>query len=177
VDGWRDRIIRVWSTDWFADPLGQTERLVQFLEQRRTVDLEEPAPYSDEQLQHTEEVEADAPEAQPVEVRGPGLLPCRHPVATMPTETYADLFVEVGDRVTYQSVGDIEERHTVQIVDSPSNLRLGLLNEGTPLARTVLGLCVGDEPELKVQGQATRKLLLLNIDRQAVGDFVQRVST
>jgi len=176
--GWRDRIIRVWSTDWFADPQGQTERLVQFLEQRRTFDLEEPAPYIDEYTQHFEEVEADAVEPPPVEVPVLELLLGRQPVAPLISEAHADVFVEVGDRVTYQSVGgDVEERHTVQIVDSPSNLRLGLLNESTPLAQALLGLCVGDVPELKVQGQATRKLLLLNIDRYPVTELLQKVST
>lgn len=51
--GWRGRIIRVWSTDWFADPIGQTNRLVHFLESRLSEEARQPAPFSDEELAKT----------------------------------------------------------------------------------------------------------------------------
>ena len=37
--GWDGRIIRVWSTDWFSDPMGQTQRLVEFIRQKAQRDL------------------------------------------------------------------------------------------------------------------------------------------
>ena len=36
--GWKDRIYRIWSTDWFYNPRHETERLLEFLEKRRMAD-------------------------------------------------------------------------------------------------------------------------------------------
>jgi hypothetical protein len=33
--GWRDRLLRMWSPDWFNDSAAQTDRLLRYLEQRR----------------------------------------------------------------------------------------------------------------------------------------------
>lgn len=158
--GWRGRIIRVWSTDWFSDPKGQTDRLVRHLERRLVEDREQPPPYADVDL-------VEAPKlADP-----PGLSTATANLAagsvTVPQESmFQDLFAEVGDRVTYEMLGPAPERHTVQLVDSQSNLRLGLLNEDTPLAQTLLGLCEGDETVLKVPGKPGMTLRVLRIVRE-----------
>lgn len=55
-----------------------------------------------------------------------------------------DLFVEVGNRVTYCLMDDPNDRHRVLIVDSPSNAKMGIINEQTPLAQALLGLSPGD---------------------------------
>ena len=78
-----------------------------------------------------------------------------------------DIARKFGDRVTYEMLGPpAPERHTVQLVDSQSNLRLGLLNEDTPLAQTLLGLCEGDETVLKVPGKSGMTLRVLRIVRE-----------
>ncbi len=40
--GSRDRIWRIWSTDWFRSPAAQTERLLQFLESPKTLHVLKP---------------------------------------------------------------------------------------------------------------------------------------
>ena len=157
--GWRGRIIRVWSTDWFADPDAQTSRLLNLLQQRQVADQALPPPYSDEDLA-VDESTAQVPE-------GLFNVPVTGPAAEVGTavEATLELFVEVGDRVTYAVLGDSQETHTVQIVDSPSNLRLNLLNEDTPVAQALLGLGIGDEAALTVPGHAVRKLRVTNIVR------------
>lgn len=170
--GWRGRIIRVWSTDWFADPVGQTERLVHFLEGRCVEDRAQLAPFNNEDLEEVVEV---------IELPIPGkggsdqdeLKQEPPPVSNLAPE----LFVEVGDRVTYESLNEPIERRTVQIVDSQSNLRLGLLNDQTPLAQALLGLCIGDEAVLKVEHNPSRNFRILNIVRQSVDEDVQARAT
>ena len=159
--GWRDRIIRVWSTDWFSDPKGQTDRLVRYLEHRLVKDREQPPPYQDvdvaDGLSEPLEPEPEAGTASPT-------------TADRHESSASDLFAEIGDRVTYETLGPIAERRTVQLVDSPSNLRLGLLNEMTPLAQTLLGLCEGDEAILNVRGKLGSPLRIVRIIREPVGE-------
>jgi very-short-patch-repair endonuclease len=163
--GWRDRIIRVWSTDWFSDPQGQTERLVQFLERRH--DLLQPTPYSDADLEPMEgDYVADA--AAPGSVNASEVPPADSGHA-------ADVFVEVGDRVTYLMLAEADEKHTIQIVDSASNPKHKLLNQETPLAQALLGLCEGDEAILKVQGQPPRPLRVLRIGRDSEGTGLEQL--
>lgn len=165
--GWRGRIIRVWSTDWFADPIGQTDRLVTFLEQRLENDLAQPAPYSDEDL-----AEHSNGEDQLLAGMGPApdVALDNHQADT--SGSPVDRFVEVGDRVTYEVLSDPIERHTVQIIDSASNLRLGLLNESTPVAQALIGLCVGDDAELRIDHLPARTLRILSIEKQSVDEGV-----
>ena len=152
--GWRGRIIRVWSTDWFADPAAQTSRLLNFLQQRQLADQSLPPPFSDEDLV-VDELQAPA-------LQVPADGPVSAPDAVV-VEAAVEVFVEVGDRVTYEVLGDTPETHTVQIVDSPSNLRLNLLNEDTPVAQALLGLGVADEATLSVPGHPTRKLRVIRV--------------
>jgi transcription elongation GreA/GreB family factor len=77
-----------------------------------------------------------------------------------------DVFVEVGDRVTYYLVDDPNERHSVLIVNSESNPKMGVVNEQTPLAQALLDLSPGDIGELEVAGQRNRQLRVLKVQRQ-----------
>jgi transcription elongation GreA/GreB family factor len=77
-----------------------------------------------------------------------------------------DLYVEVGDRVTYCQVDNPNDRHSVLIVDSMSNAKMGIINEHTPLAQALLGLSQGDVGDLQIAGQKTRQLRILKIQRQ-----------
>lgn len=70
------------------------------------------------------------------------------------------------DRVMYCPVTDPNEKHTVLIVDSESNVKMGIINEHTPLAQALLGLSPGDVGDLMISGQMARQLRLLKIQRQ-----------
>ncbi len=138
--GWHGRIIRVWSTDWFSDPQAQTERLVKFLEARRAEGVLLPGPYSDEDLVHADEF-VDAEEVgEPASPPPTESVPPSEDSSSRGTRSQPQLFVEVGDRVSYET-SDPVQQHTVTIVDSASNLKLGLLSEKTPLAEALIGLC------------------------------------
>ncbi|UGA39680.1 GreA/GreB family elongation factor [Chromobacterium haemolyticum] len=74
--------------------------------------------------------------------------------------------MEVGDCVTYCPVDDPADRHSILIVDSESNVKMGLVNENAPLALALLGLSPGDEGVLEVPGGRNRVLQVLKVQRQ-----------
>jgi transcription elongation GreA/GreB family factor len=86
-------------------------------------------------------------------------------VLTAASEGTEDLFVEVGDLVTYCPMDDPNDRHSVHIVDSESNAKMRIVNERTPLAQALLGLSPGDVGDLEIPGQKTRQLRILKIQR------------
>ncbi|MBL8343961.1 MAG: DUF4011 domain-containing protein [Rubrivivax sp.] len=164
--GWRGRIFRVWSTDWFADPRGQTQKLVGLLKRRLEQDNAEgfeqyeDDPSSDDEPEVLDPVPGDVPNGLPATADGSAAVERTHASDAKPVA-----FIDIGDRVTYQVMDDPSERHTVHIVDSPSNARLGLLNHETPVAQAMLGLCEGDEGSLRVRGQPARTLRILKVER------------
>ncbi|MCY4745655.1 DUF4011 domain-containing protein [Pelomonas sp. UHG3] len=160
--GWRGRLIRVWSTDWFADPAGQLARLQAFLEQRKVEDQGQPPPFNDADF--LPEVELPAETAATENVGSdPSDEGGEVVIVAPPPKT--QIFVELGDRVTYEVLVQPPERHTVQLVDSASNLRLGLLNEETPLARALLGLAEGEQATLKIADKPSRELRVVKVER------------
>lgn len=154
--GWRGRIHRIWSTDWFYNPRREIERLRAFLEERRRQSAAEgPSDWEDEKF---EELVEDPVEEKVAEELAEAL--------SATADTSEDLFVEVGDLVTYCLADDPAERQSVMIVDSESNVRMGIVNEQTPLAQALLGLSPGDVGDLEIPGQKTRQLRVLKVQRQ-----------
>ena len=156
--GWQGRIIRIWSTDWFSDPIGQTRRLTDFLKMREKIALENL-------VLPTDDID-DCFESEPSEDEQTGLAIVFNG-GELPMLDVPEVFADIGDRITYETLDGVREVHTVQIVDSPSNLRLGLLNDETPLAEALLGLKAGEETVLQVTGQVPRSLRVLEVVRQA----------
>lgn len=90
----------------------------------------------------------------------------------------SELLVEVGDHVTYSiQAPQGEERLTIQIVDSPSSPRLNLVNEASPLAQALIGLCEGDESHLVVRGHESKTLRVISIARPVKGHAVPPATT
>lgn len=153
--GWRGRIHRIWSTDWFYNPRREIERLRSFLEERRRISaMEDPSDWEEDEFD--EEIPAEPVQAAVAEL-----------VAEIAEAAGGDdLFVEVGDRVTYCPVDDPADRHSVLIVDSESNVKMGLVNENAPLAQALLGLAPGDEGLLEIAGQRSRRIRVIKVQRQ-----------
>ena len=155
--GWKDRIWRIWSTDWFYNPRRESERLFAFLEERREAARLDPFQEIDfdEDANEIEVAEQIVSEGNNDEITA--FIPL------LPNEV---LYIEVGDLVTYCFVDKSEELHTIMVADSVSNPRLNLINENAPLAKALLNSSVGDEPELGVVGAQTKILRVLKIQRQ-----------
>jgi len=155
--GWE--ILRIWSTDWFYNPRQETERLRAFLEERRRLSALDGVADEEEDLfaNEPEEIKEMINDAEAAEL------------AEEIAEASGggdDVFVEVGDRVTYCPVDDPADRHSILIVDSESNVKMGLVNESTALAQALLGLSPGDEGVLEVPGGRARVLRVIKVQRQ-----------
>ena len=155
--GWKDRICRVWSTDWFYDPCRETSRLLDFLEQCRNQVLSEPAPDYDFE---------DADKETGKDDRPPTSIAIDEESSSDLTSSSEEEFVEVGDKVRYCFIHDPEKKYDVVIVETESNPRRNLINENSPLAQALLNSAVGDESELEVNGEPSRVIRILRIQRQ-----------
>ena len=148
---------RIWSTDWFYNPRRESERLFAFLKEREEIMGSEPAPYFESESDFEEIGETEQPpSAGTTEVTT---------VLTL-SSSEEELYVEVGDSVTYCYVDTPDDRLTVTIVEGESNPKLNLSNENSPVAQALLNCAIGDEPELRVTGSGPRVLRLLKIQRQ-----------
>lgn len=173
--GWKGRIHRIWSTDWFYDPLPEIAKLLAFLAKCRAeskqrdevlplelpwcgdsadfaVELGDEAPAS---AAAAEVVVADVDDAQ-------ALALLREDEAATPS---SDVYVEVGDRVLYAFGDAPTEKHAVTIVDGQGNPRLELVNEEAPLAQALLGLSQGEDGEFVAPGGKKRFIRVLKIER------------
>jgi transcription elongation GreA/GreB family factor len=83
----------------------------------------------------------------------------------MPVSVDEEIYAEVGDLLTYYDVADPNTKLYVRIVDGPTNLDAGELNENAPLAKVLLDMTEGDENELIVPGKPKRTFRLLKIER------------
>lgn len=155
--GWKGRIYRIWSTDWFYNPSRETERLRTFLEERRLQSAVE-----DTTKWETEDIFEEMVEN---ETEGKSSVELADEVAVA-SDGSADLFVEVGDRVIYCLVDTPADRQSILIVESRTNMGEGLINEHETLARTLLGLSPGDVGELVEPDQKSVRLQVIKVQRQ-----------
>ena len=155
--GWRGKIWRIWSTDWFRSPVTETDRLLGFLAELRG------RPVSPEYV---------VEEAVTVEVEpgyGEQELDVSEPVETVPLTAAEDedLEIEVGDLVTYALVNGVgQPDQTVRITSRTTDVGQGLLAEHTPLAQSLLAATVGETVVLRVPGREPQKLTIIRIRRQ-----------
>jgi transcription elongation GreA/GreB family factor len=154
--GWRGRIWRIWSTDWFYNPRRESEKLINFLEERREISKTEQIDYEMEEVFEEDDtvIIQPAPEAAD-DASEPSL-----PVAS------EELYVEVGDLVTYCHVDNPDERKTAMIVEAESNTQKHFVNENTPLAKAILDSAVGDTVGIVVNGGNPKVIKILKIQRQ-----------
>ena len=147
--GWKDRIWRVWSTDWFYEPKRESDRLTSFLQQRRRISGVELIS------------EYDVP-GKEVEGSPETAVPAAHEEPALAAEEMfgPDMFVEVGDQVTYCFLDKPDEKHTAKIVEGESKPLLNIFNEGTPIAQALLGLGIGEEALVEApRGKRSIRLL------------------
>lgn len=177
--GWENRIWRIWSTEWFRNPRGETQKLLAFLATLEDQPLPEGLVASSE---------GDGAPAVPVfdlpptpGAPGPAMPPACTVTspATPPTRPATqqlvpevellvdddDLEVEVGDTVTYASAENPENEKAVCITTCRTDLEQGFLAANTPLAQVLLGAVVRDEVVLRVPDRPTRRFIIKKVVR------------
>ena len=152
--GWKDRIWRIWSTDWFRDPKAETRKLLSYLEERRAMPV--PTEYL------TVIVESMVDQATPVATMAATSAALQQ-VLVLEDED-VDIEVEVGDNVNYLD-GVSTQPTSVTITLRTTNPDQGLVAESTPLAQALLGATVGESVVLRVPGRTAHSLTLLSINR------------
>ncbi len=158
--GWEGKIFRIWSTDWFYNPRESTQKLQRFLTERRNLSLiDDPIDLDDSVVDDFDHAYAEATVTDSNDS-------AHSEVSEVIIDSVEDKFIEVGDQVTYCLLDSPSEKQTVWITDGESNLKLGIINEQSPVAQALLGLAEGDIGELHITssaGMKTRELRVLKI--------------
>lgn len=71
--------------------------------------------------------------------------------------------VKVGDNITFCFIDSPFDNHVVQIVNTESILKDGILNQKEQLAQALLGVSVGESSNLEIKGLEARKLKVIKI--------------
>lgn len=165
--GWRGRIWRIWSTDWFRTPRQETEKLIGFLEDLRESWKPEHASgeaWIEEGQGAGQTISRVVEVIEPVENAAQAEIE-REAVNSVLIDTEDDLEVDVGDVVRYVDLSKPNDVLTVQITSGKDDFSNGIVNESRPLAQALLGAVVGDEVALHLAGSASKTFQIVEIVR------------
>jgi transcription elongation GreA/GreB family factor len=165
--GWRGRIWRIWSTDWFRTPRQETEKLISFLNDLRQSWKPEHASgeaWVEEGVGAGQPTTRANPEIAQVENTAQAEME-REAVSSVLIDTEDDLEIEVGDVIRYVDLAKSNDVLTVQITSGKDDFLNGIVNEGRPLAQALLGAVVGDEVTLHLTGSASKTFQVIEIKR------------
>jgi very-short-patch-repair endonuclease len=156
--GWRGRIWRIWSTDWFRAPRSETEKLLRFLEDLRRS-------WKPEHSSGESWVEERGSATHEPGARSGADLPEREVVENVLLATEDDLEVKVGDMVRYVDLAKPDELLQVRITPHTTDVANGVIAETTPFAQVLLGAVVGDEVSLQLSGTQAKTFYIREIKR------------
>jgi len=157
--GWKGRIWRIWSTDWFRNPHSETARLLAFLEQLRLVPV--PAEY-------LQEVTAEDEKPARPDTGSDGQATA-HQDDVVDTQGIYDeeLTVDVGDLVSYAPVDNLEDVIQVRITLKQTDFAAGMVSEATPLGEALMGATQGETVVLRVPGKPPQVFKVKSIKRKS----------
>ena len=165
--GWRGRIWRIWSTDWFRTPRQETEKLISFLEDLRESWSPEHASgeaWIEEGMGAGQPAARATLEVAQVENTAQAEME-REAVSSVLIDTEDDLEIEVGDVIRYVDLAKPSDVLTVQINSGKDDFSNGIVNKSRPLAQALLRAVIGDEVALHLTGSATKTLKVIEIKR------------
>jgi transcription elongation GreA/GreB family factor/very-short-patch-repair endonuclease len=163
--GWRGRIWRIWSTDWFRTPRQETEKLISFLDGLRESWRPEHASgeaWIEERQGAGQAISRVVEAVEPVEDSAQAEMD-RKTVSSILIDTEDDLEVEVGSVVRYVDLAHPNDVLTVQITHGKDDFSNGIVNKNRPLAQAFLGAVVGDEVVLHLPGSKSRNFAVKEI--------------
>jgi hypothetical protein len=152
--GWKGRIWRIWSTDWFRNPLAETERLLLFLQGLQNQPL--PDEYLDVESHEIEPESSEPVHEQASADMIEGLVF---------DDEDEDLEVEIGDLVSYAPADAPAQLIHVRITVRQTDPAQGLVAENTPLGAVLLGATVGETVVLRVPGKSPQSFVIQSIKR------------
>ncbi len=170
--GWRGRIWRIWSTDWFRLPKQETAKLMSFLDNLRLTWKPEHSvgeTWTEESLQPNTGSTDD--HSTPTSLLAVGKLPTKAESATVANilmDLNGDIEIEIGDTVRYADMKAIHEVLTIQIVRGSDDSENGLVNMNRPICQALLGAVIGDEVPLRFPGKEPKIFRVIEIKKNLV---------
>jgi hypothetical protein len=155
--GWRNRIWRIWSTDWFRNPLAESERMLRFLEEL----AQQPIP--DEYLDSEPLPDSIGPIPDLADT-----VDDERPEDLVFSDDEEELEAQVGDLVTYAPADFPDKALRVRITAKQTNPDLGLVAESTPLGSVLMGAMIGEAVVLRVPGKPPQSFVIQAISRFSV---------
>lgn len=165
--GWRGRIWRIWSTEWFRTPRQETDKLINFLENLRGSWRPEHTAGAAWVEEGNVKEQSDARDIQATEmVENTTLAQVeRETISSVLIDTEDDLEIEVGDVIRYVDLAKPTDVLTVQITDGKEDFANGIVHQTRPLAQALLGAVVGDEINLQLTGNSSKSFQIVEIKR------------
>jgi len=160
--GWKGRLWRIWSTDWFRNPRPELAKLVSFLKDRRAelVDAAFTAVAEQGDQADATDIGETLVGAKATATAAEGLL----------VTEIGEHEIEVGDLISYVDIDqDANAIITMRITEKIQDVSAGLIAQHTPLAQALLGAMVGDAVVLRVPGHQSRPLEIKAIKKPNTG--------
>jgi len=164
--GWKKRIWRIWSTDWFRTPKHETDKLLSFLKDIKQNWVPEyisgeswveeglPIPIASTKP-------SVKPKSQPISVEEPEPawnnlqnLTEQLEVRNAILEDENEIEVSIGDTVKYCDVAYPSKIMDVHITQLTNDIDNGKISSDKPLAQVLLGAVVNDEVVLNINGRS-----------------------
>lgn len=159
--GWRGKIWRIWSTEWFRNPRRELSRLTSFLEELKlqAIDPSQVVPIEVQALSEEEDF------------LGPNKAELRQASVTLEklvTEA-SRVEVRVGDRVVYRNLSDLLHDREINVLISknrfdPNN---GIVSEASPLGQALIGAVEGEEVPFSTPAKPDQALVVVRIERMS----------
>ena len=165
--GWRGRIWRIWSTDWFRTPRQETEKLINFLEDLRKSWKSEHSSgesWIEEGQVAGNIISHEIVKRESIDTVAQAEIE-REAVSSVLIDTKDDLEIDVGDLIRYVDLTKPNDILTVQITSEKDDFSNGIINKSRPLAQALLGAVVGDEVTLHLAGNTSRIFKIVEIVR------------
>jgi len=165
--GWRGRVWRVWSTDWFRTPRQETEKLISFLDGLRK--SWKPEHSSGESwTEEGQQLPLQTSPHQSVNLNSPqsySVAQERESINSALIISEDDIEVEIGDVIRYVDTAEPDDLLIVQITSNRDDFANGMVSESRPLAQTLLGAVIGDEVTLHLPGASPKVFRVVEIKR------------
>jgi transcription elongation GreA/GreB family factor/very-short-patch-repair endonuclease len=160
--GWRGRIWRIWSTDWFRNPRGEAEKLFAFLEHLAKA----PLPNEGAALNKgREKSKGTAPAASEVVAALANAKTSKTDGGLLLDEDETDLTIEVGDIVSCRRSADPRKAIRFTVTENKTDLAKGLVSRDHEIGAALLGATVGEEVVVRRSGQASETFVVEEICR------------
>ncbi|HEL5321099.1 TPA: DUF4011 domain-containing protein [Stenotrophomonas maltophilia] len=156
--GWRGKIWRIWSTEWFRNPRRELARLTSFLEdlKKQEVDPSQAVPIDVQALNAAEES---------LEPTTAELVQASETLEQLVTED-SRAEVRVGDRVVYRNLSDQvpDKEITVLITRDRFDPNNGIVSEASPLGQALIGATEGEEVPFSTPARPNQILIVARIE-------------